>query len=119
MRDPHRAERLADEIRVQLSAIVAEMGDPRIGLAMVTEVRLSPDLRHAHVLVTVLGDEQAQQQSIHRLQAAHQYVRRQLAQELTLRYTPDVTFVLDRGPEYAERVEELLRRVDKQHRPQE
>ena len=118
MRDPHRAERLADELRTQLSGIVAEMGDPRIGLATVTGVELSPDLRHACVLVSVLGDEQAQRQSIRQLQAARHYVRRQLAQELALRFTPELTFELDRGLEYTERVEELLRRVEKQRRPQ-
>jgi ribosome-binding factor A len=118
MRDPHRAERLADELGMQLSGIVAEMGDPRIGLATVTGVHLSPDLRHARVLVSVLGEEQTQWQSVRQLQAARHYVRRRLAQELALRFTPELTFELDRGLEYTERVEELLRRVEKQRPPE-
>jgi ribosome-binding factor A len=119
MRDPHRAERLADEIRMYLATIVSGMGDPRIGLATVTGVRLSPDLHQAHVLVSVLGDERAQQQSIRRLQAAHRYIRHELAQELPLRFTPDLTFELDLGAEYTERVEELLRRAQKEQSRQQ
>lgn len=119
MKPSHRSERLADEVRAQLGTIISRMGDPRIGFATVTEVRLSADLRHAHVLVSVLGDEEAQKQSIKRLEAAHHYLRHELAHQLTLRFTPDLTFELDRGLEYSARVDKLLRRASKKQKAPE
>jgi len=112
----HRAERLADELRAALSVIVSGMADPRIGFVTVTGVRLSPDLRHARVMVSVLGDEAQQRASLKRLEAARQYLRHELAQEVALRFTPELSFELDLGVEYSQRVDELLRRAGKQSR---
>jgi ribosome-binding factor A len=113
MKASHRAERLADELRMQLGQILGRLNDPRIGFATVTEVRLSPDLRHARVHVSVLGDADAQRKSLECLEAARAYLRKEVARHLTLRFTPELSFELDRGAEYIERVEELLRRSRK------
>lgn len=117
MRSSHRADRLADELRVQLSQIIGRMRDPRIGFATLTGVRLSPDLRHARVHVSVLGTEEAQQQSLRCLAAARRYLRHELAQHLAFRFTPELTFELDRGFEHTSRVEDLLRRAKKKTTP--
>jgi len=109
----HRAERLGEEIRELLSETISGMGDPRIGLVSVSEVRLSPDLRNAHVLISAIGEEKEQAESVRRLEAARGYLRHSLAQELALRFTPELHFELDRGLEYSTRVEELLRRAKK------
>lgn len=108
-----RSERLADELREQLGQLISRMADPRIGFATVTGVRLSPDLRHARIQVSVLGAEEVQQKSLARLEAARNYLRHELAVHLALRFTPDLNFELDRGFEYTSRVEELLRRAKK------
>ena len=113
MRPSHRAERLADELRAQLGQLISRMRDPRVGFATVTEVRLAPDLRHARVHVGVLGSEEAQQQSLRCLEAARRYLRHELAQNLALRFIPDLAFELDRGYEHTSRVEELLHRARK------
>src|SRR5438876_11988343 len=93
----HRLERLADDIRTELAAIISRMGDPRVGFATVTEVHVSPDLRHARVLVSVLGDDEAQRKSLGVLTAARAYLRHELSQSLPLRYTPELALELDRG----------------------
>ena len=113
MKPSHRAERLADELRMELGQLISRMRDPRVGFATVTAVRLAPDLRHARVQVSVLGSEEAQQQSLHCLHAARRYLRHELAHHLALRFTPDLTFELDRGFAHTSRVEELLRRAKK------
>ena len=113
MKPSHRAERLADELRMQLGQLISRMRDPRVGFATVTGVRLSPDLRHARVQVSVLGGEEAQQQSLRCLEAARRYLRHELAEHLALRFTPDLMFELDRGFEHTSRVEKLLRRARK------
>ncbi len=105
----HRRERLADQIRDEVAELVAaDLKDPRIGLATVTRVELSGDLHHAKVMVSVLGDKAAEQETMKGLSSAVGYVRRQVAQRLRLRRAPEVVFVLDRGAKAAENVETLL-----------
>ena len=111
----HRAERLADQIRDDIAEMVAgELRDPRIGLATVTRVELSADLRHARVMVSVTGDEESQMETIEGLSFATGFVRRELGKRLRLRKAPEVVFVLDRGPENELRVEALLNQLKKE-----
>lgn len=116
----HHAERMTEQMRMELARLIeTEVRDPRVGFATVTEVRLSPDLRSARVFVSVLGGEtpeekEKQEQSTMRgLTAAGPFLRHALAEELGLRHTPELAFVLDHGVENTERVEELLKRIKK------
>jgi ribosome-binding factor A len=107
-----RAERLADRIRDEVAEMVsAELKDPRIGFATVTEVDVSGDLHHARVSVSVLGSTDDQQKSLEGLTSAAGYVRRELAQRLRLRLVPELTFVLDAAAEQNERLEMLLHKL--------
>ena len=106
----HRVERLAEQIRDDVAEMIAgELKDPRIGLATVTGIELSPDLRHARVLVSVLGNEDAKAQTLEGLYSAAGYVRRELGSRLALRHTPELLFVLDHGLEDQAKVENLLK----------
>lgn len=108
----HRLERLADQIRIEVAEMIeGELKDPRIGFATVTRVELSPDLRHGRVLVSVMEEEKAQQETLAGLASATGFIRRELAQRQRLRRAPELVFMLDRGPEEAERVERLLRNL--------
>ena len=107
----HRHQRLADEVRVHLGRVISGMGDRRIGFATVTEVDLSPDLRHARARISILGDEEAQKRGLEAIESAKHYVRHELAKAIALRYVPELAFSLDRGFEQTARVEELLRRA--------
>jgi ribosome-binding factor A len=108
----HRVERLANQIRDDVAEMVAgELRDPRIGLATVTRVELSPDLRHARVLVSVFGDEAVKSETLEGLSSAAGYVRRELGRRLALRRTPEVMFILDRGPDQQTRVESILEKI--------
>jgi ribosome-binding factor A len=110
-----RTERLADRIRAEVAEMVlAELKDPRIGFATVTEVDVSGDLQHARVSVSVLGDANARQKSVEGLTSAASYVRHELAQRLNLRRVPEVTFVLDAAVEENERLEMLLEKLKKE-----
>ncbi|HLI33642.1 MAG TPA: 30S ribosome-binding factor RbfA [Terriglobia bacterium] len=110
MTDPsHRIERLADQIRGEVATVIAEdLRDPRIGFATVTRVELSADLQHARVLVSVLGDAAAQEQTLQGLASAAGYVRYAVTHRLRLRRAPELIFVLDHGPEESIRLEKLL-----------
>jgi len=110
-----RAERLADRIRAEVAEMISgELKDPRIGFATVTEVDLSGDLHHARVVVSVLGDADAQQKSLEGLTSAAGYLRHELGQRLRLRRTPELTFVLDQAAEENERLETLLQKLKKE-----
>lgn len=105
----HHQERLADQIRIEVEELIAgELEDPRIGSATATRADLSPDLRHCRVWVSVVGDEKAQQDSLEGLSSASGFVRRELAQRLQMKRAPEVVFVLDRGEQNAERVDQIL-----------
>ncbi len=114
----HRSERLAEAMREELCDIISgELQDPRVGLAIITEVKLPPDLRIAQVFVSVAGDETEQHASLQGLMAAKGFIRSQLAVRLQLRRLPDLRFELDRSRELGQRLDTLLTRSAKRSRP--
>ncbi|HUC44287.1 MAG TPA: 30S ribosome-binding factor RbfA [Candidatus Sulfotelmatobacter sp.] len=106
----HRAERVADQIRMVLSAAIRdEIRDPRVGFATLTEVELSPDLKQARVFVSRLGSPAEREASVVALNHAAPFLRKVLAERARLRYTPVLRFVSDDTLERGSRVEEIIR----------
>jgi ribosome-binding factor A len=104
-----RMRRVNEAVREVLSvAITTAMKDPRIGFVTVTGVDTSPDLRHAHVFVSVLGDEQERDESLAGLESARGYLQARVATELRLKHTPQLDFRYDETIERAQRLQELL-----------
>ncbi|HXU09726.1 MAG TPA: 30S ribosome-binding factor RbfA [Blastocatellia bacterium] len=104
-----RAERLAEQIREELSLIIAgEVEDPKVGFVTVTEAKVSADLRTAKVYVSVLGTEDEVKQSMAALKHAAGFIRNQLGIVLRMKRTPDLHFVYDDTDLRAARIEELL-----------
>ena len=109
----HRAERVADIIREEISQIVGyELEDPRLETVTVTDVRLSPDRREAQVFVIVAGDENEYRKALKALAHAAPYVRKQLSLSLNLPRTPEIHFVRDKVEETGERVDQLLQKIE-------
>jgi ribosome-binding factor A len=109
----HR-ERLGEALREEIETILeGELGDPRIGLANVSEVHLAPDSRSARVMVVVEGNESEANATMEGLQAASGYIRRELAERLHMRRPPELIFIQDRSQEYEARIDELLSRSKK------
>ncbi|MDQ7819926.1 MAG: 30S ribosome-binding factor RbfA [Armatimonadota bacterium] len=108
----HRPDKVREFIREQVSDILHhQVKDPRIGFVSVTEVEISPDLRHARVFVSVLGDEQAKAQTMAGLHSAAGFVRGELGRRLQMRFVPEITFRLDESIERGTRVVSLIRRL--------
>jgi ribosome-binding factor A len=108
-----RMRRVDEAVRAVLSdAISKDLKDPRVGFVTVTAVKTSPDLRHARVYVSVLGDEPACAASIEGLRSAHGYLQGRIAAELTLKRTPTLTFEYDDTSQRAARINALLERLD-------
>jgi ribosome-binding factor A len=104
-----RMRRVDETVRAVLSdAIATQLKDPRVGFVTVTAVKTSPDLRHATVYISVLGDAAVREQSMLGLRSAHGFLQRHLAKELTLKHTPTLTFAYDESIDRGMRITELL-----------
>ncbi|MFZ0333213.1 MAG: 30S ribosome-binding factor RbfA [Candidatus Acidiferrales bacterium] len=109
----HRPERIAEEIRNEVSFMLAgELKDPRLANAIsVTEVRVTPGLKHVRVYVEILGSEDDRQATLDGLTAASGFIRHELVERLRLRRAPEVFFIPDRSEEYGQRIEDLLKQT--------
>ena len=107
-----RPERVADILREEISQIVGyELEDPRLTMVTVTDVRLSENLRDAHVFVIVAGNEEEHRVALTALRHAAPFIRKQLSLSLNLPRTPEIHFVRDTVEERAERVDGLLQEL--------
>ncbi len=112
--DQHRAERVSETIREELTEIIGyELSDPRIGGVDVTEVVVSPDMRHARVRLHLAGDDDGRQGTLEALERARHFLRRELASRLRLYRFPELHFEADLGAANTERIEHLLKRARK------
>jgi ribosome-binding factor A len=108
-----RIDRIEEQVRTELSEIIErEIQDPRIGLTTVTSVRVSPDLSHARIFVTVLGDATQRKKALEGLRSAASFIRRSLSKRLHhLRRIPELSFDYDENVEKSIRIEELLQQI--------
>ena len=92
--------------------IRGEIKDPRIHpMTSVVAVEVAPDLKTCKVYVSVLGDEKAREDTLRGLRSAEGYIRRQLAHELNLRNTPEITFIMDQSIAYGVSMSKLIDEV--------
>jgi ribosome-binding factor A len=107
-----RSERLAELILAEISELVVrDLKDPRLGFVTFTRVVLSPDLRHAKVFVSILGSEPEKARTLQGLASATGYIRRHLGRIARLRYTPELTFLIDESMEHGAKIAQLLRQL--------
>lgn len=118
MPNPHRQEKLGEQIAVEVSDLLrTRVKDPRVGFASITHVEVSGDLRHAKIFVSVMGEPDEKKQTINALHHATGFLRRELAARLTLRFMPEIIFKLDDSIEQGSRVLGLIRELELQERP--
>ena len=111
----YRAKKLGEDLRQLLSGILAqEVKDPRVGFATITDVRLSPDLRYARVLVSVLGTPEEKRETLAALVRAAGFIRRQVAARVRLRHVPEITFAYDDTIEHGDRMLQLIEEIKKE-----
>ena len=101
------------EVQKVLAGIIrGEIKDPRIHpMTSVVAVEVAPDLKTCKVYVSVLGDEKAREDTLRGLRSAEGYIRRQLAHELNLRNTPEITFIMDQSIAYGVSMSKLIDEV--------
>jgi ribosome-binding factor A len=108
-----RIDRIEEQLRIELSEIIErEIQDPRVGLTTVTSVKVSPDLRHCRIFVTVLGNSEDRKKALEGLRSAASFVRRSLSKRLHhMRRIPELSFDYDEAVEKGIRIEELLDQI--------
>lgn len=110
-----RTDRLDSQIRQELMDLLQrEMKDPRLGFVTITRVETARDLGSARVWVSILGSEEERDRSMAALGVATPWLRRRLAERLTLRSVPQLSLRRDDSIEAGDRVLRLLKEIDQQ-----
>jgi ribosome-binding factor A len=109
-----RSLRVNEVVRETLADHLERMEDPRLELVTITGVDVSPDLRHATVFYAALGRHDAE--IAEALEAAAKPLRAALGREVRLKYLPALHFREDPAIEAGERVEQILRDLERQKR---
>ena len=106
----HRVERVADAIREVIAELLLRgIKDPRVGMATITGVKLTADLRHARVYFSVIGDDITGARTLAGLRSASGFIRNQVGKRLSLRVAPEIIFELDPSLAQAQRLDQLLK----------
>ncbi|CVI71824.1 Ribosome-binding factor A [Clostridiales bacterium CHKCI001] len=107
--------RINGEVQKELSNIIHnEIKDPRIHpMTSVVSVEVAPDLKSCKAYISVLGESEAQKETLEGLKNAAPYIRRQLAHSVNLRNTPEIFFILDQSIEYGVHMTKLIDEVVK------
>lgn len=104
-----RSDRLAEAIRVEMSEIIEyELNDERISDTVVTDVKISQDLRNATIFVNINGDKSKVKETLNALQRAGGFIRYQMANRLQMNRIPEFSFKYDDTQQKAARIEQLL-----------
>lgn len=107
-----RMPRLNEQLKREITEIVRfEVNDPRVGFVTITGVEATPDLMEAKVHVSIMGEEEEEEESLEGLRAAAPFIRTALAQRLSIRRIPELVFQPDRSLAHAQRIERLLSEV--------
>ena len=106
--------RINGEVQKVLAEVIrGEIKDPRISpLTSVVAVEVAPDLKTCKAYISVLGDDQAVQDTLEGLNSAKSYIRRELARRINLRNTPEITFVMDQSIAYGVKMSKLIDEVN-------
>lgn len=114
MPDGVRPTRVSEELREILAEEIPRLKDPRVGFVTVLGVTMTPDLRHARVSYTSMGDERDRRATAAALNSARGHLRMVIGRQVRMKVLPDLEFEEDERERTAERIEELIRELHRQ-----
>jgi ribosome-binding factor A len=104
-----RIARVNEQLKRELTTLLrGEVRDPRIGLVTITDVETSPDLYHAKVHYSIVGDDEERQRVHEGLRAAAGFLRTELGKRMHIRRAPELHFAYDDTLRHAMHIERLL-----------
>lgn len=107
-----RAQRVAEEMKKEIARIIQdELKDPRVGFVSITGVKVSNDLRHAKIYVSIFGNKEEETKSLEVLKKAKGFIRKEIGKQIKLRYTPEIVFLSDHSIAYSDKITRLLTEV--------
>ena len=108
-----RADRVATLVKHELASVFAhqELRDPRVHFVTVTDVKVTDDLKYARVFYTVLGTDFEQEETVKGLEQACGFLQRDIARNLNLRFTPQLSFELDVSLEEGTRIDGIIKQI--------
>jgi ribosome-binding factor A len=109
-----RPERVQEALRQEISkAVLEEIKDPRVGFLTITKVELTKDLRYAKVYFSVLGGAKEKALALKGLNSAKGYIKGIVADRISLRLVPEISFRIDESIEHTKEIYDLLKRIKK------
>lgn len=113
MATTRRQKRLGELLKEELGILLLrEVRDPRLTGVTVTSVEISPDLGHARVYISLIGDQTARSDALAALDHASGFLRRQIADRLALRRVPTFSFRFDESIERGQRILGILDQIE-------
>ncbi|MDD2446090.1 MAG: 30S ribosome-binding factor RbfA [Clostridiales bacterium] len=111
-----RTNRISEEVRKIVSELILNgLKDPRISsMTTVTKVEVTRDLSFAKIYISVLGNEEEKSETIKGLNSAKGFIRKEIGNNIDLRYSPEPIFHLDESIEEAIRMSKLIDEVNKE-----
>ena len=105
-----RTDRVNGLLRQEISNLLSrELNDPRLsGVVSITQVKTSSDLRYATVYVSVMGKREEKDMALEGISSATGFMRRELRGRVSLRYIPELKFILDESLDNADRIFGLM-----------
>lgn len=109
----NRAEIVGDEMRKVMQDIISnELKDPRVPLlTSVTQVKMTRDLSHATVFVSVFGNDQEKKEALDAIEGATGFIRFQMCKRINLRLAPELHFKIDNTLDEAARMDAIIDKV--------
>ena len=108
-----RSDRVGGQIQKALSNLLQKrIKDPRLEMATITSVKMTPDLRVARIYFIISGGKSNKEKAIEGFKSALGYVKRSLAHQLGLRYMPDLKFFYDESFDYGSKIDNMLKSLN-------
>ncbi|MCC6865641.1 MAG: 30S ribosome-binding factor RbfA [Ignavibacteria bacterium] len=109
-----RTEKVAEELKHQLANILTrDLAELHLGLVTVTRVRISKDLKNAKIYLSFIGNKEPAEVCIEKVNNRKKQIRMHLAQNIHLRFVPEIEFYFDDTIEYASRIDEIIKDIHK------
>ena len=113
----NRLERLSNDIKHHICDIISRhVKDPRLGFITITEVKVSPDMHHAKIYFTVLGEGKEKKDSQDAINSASGFIRKELASCMNIRYTPELDFRLDEAKECSKNIDDIFKKIQQERK---
>lgn len=108
-----RQQKIDEEMKRELSALIPSLKDPRLSgyMISVVSVLVTKDLRFAKVYISVFGNQEQCKAAIDGLNSSAGFVRKEIGSKMNLRYTPQIQFVLDDSIAYGAHINEVLKEL--------